>query len=121
MQDLVQLNDQLSRKELFDAFKVQLAKDFQQSNFPTDFVEALEPNYDRLHETIVRELQRSPKRADVEMMQLLYRVDISEGQLKRYLEGQGHENHVSTIAELIIKRVLQKVVIREYYRRRGNS
>lgn len=121
MQDLVQLNNQLSRKDLFDAFKVQLAKDFQQSNFSTDFVVGLEPDYVRLHETIMRELLRSPKRADADIMKLLNRVDISEGQLKRYLEGQGHDIHESTIAELIIKRVLQKVVIREYYRRRGNS
>lgn len=121
MQDLIQLNDQLSRKDLFDAFKVQLAKDFQQSNFSADFVETLEPDYSLIYEAIMRELQRSQKWADADVMKLLYRVDISEAQLKRYLDKHPHEHHLNTIAELIIKRELQKVVIKEYYKRRGNA
>jgi hypothetical protein len=49
-------------------------------------------------------------------MNLLYRVDISEAQLKRYLTESPAEDTLVTIAELIIKRVLQKVVIRKYYK-----
>jgi len=118
MQDLVQVNAQLTRKDLFDAFKAQLAKDFVQSNFSADFVEALEPDYARIHVEIVKELQRSEKMADADLMRLLYRVDISETQLKRYLDEQPNQNHLITIAELIIKRILQKVVIRRYYSER---
>jgi len=118
MQDLVQVNAQLTRKDLFDAFKAQLAKDFVQSNFSADFVEALEPDYVRIHVEIVKELQRSEKKADADLMRLLYRVDISETQLKRYLDEQPNQNHLITIAELIIKRILQKVVIRRYYSER---
>jgi hypothetical protein len=53
-------------------------------------------------------------------MQLLYRIDISEGQLKKYLNENQNENHLITIADLIIKRVLQKVVIKQYYKRKEN-
>jgi hypothetical protein len=53
-------------------------------------------------------------------MQLLYRIDISEAQLKRYL-SELNEPYFSVIAELIIKRVLQKVVIRQYYKSNENS
>lgn len=120
MQDLVQVNDQLSRQDLFDAFKLQLTKDFEQSNFQSDFIKALEPNYTRIHEKIVRELQRSGNRADYNLMQLLYRIDISEAQLKKYLNENQNENHLITIADLIIKRVLQKVVIKQYYKRKEN-
>lgn len=118
MQDLVHVNSQLSRKDLFNAFKTQLAKDFIQSNFPADFVEGLEPDFTRIQEKILVELQRSQKKADSDIMQLLYRVDISEAQLKRYLDEQPNQSHLVTIAELIIKRVLQKVVIKQYYRER---
>ncbi len=116
MQDLVQVNSQLTRKDLFEAFKAQLAKDFDTSNFPSDFVQALEPDYARIHEKILFELQRAEKRADSDVMTLLYRVDISEAQLKRYLAERGNENHLVTIAEMIIKRVLQKVVTRHFYK-----
>ena len=116
MNDLAPVNDHLSHQELFDAFKVQLGRDFQQSNFPSDFVTALEPNYAQIQETIIRQLQRAQKHADSDLMQLLYRVDISEAQLKKYLKESIHDNQLATIAELIIKRVLQKVVIRKYYK-----
>jgi hypothetical protein len=116
MQDIAQVNAHLTRKDLFDAFKIQLAKDFVQSNFPADFVEELEPDYGRIHEKIVRELQRAEKSADTKLMSLLYRIDISQAQLKRYLYESQVDNPLITIAELIIKRVLQKVVIRQYYK-----
>ncbi len=119
MENLLHVNEQLNRKDLFDAFKIQLSKDFLQSNFSADFVEALVPDYARLHEAILQELQRSSKGSSADVMKLLYRVDISEAQLKRYLNKQPDEHHLNTIAELIIKRVLQKVVIKEFYRR-GN-
>jgi hypothetical protein len=49
-------------------------------------------------------------------MQLLNRIDISEAQLHRYLFEHQNENRLSTIAELIIKRVLQKVVIKQHFK-----
>jgi len=121
MESLLPINDLLTKKDLFYAFKLQLAKDFVQSNFEAGFVQALEPVYANIHEKIMVELQRSEKRADSNLMQLLYRVDISEAQLKKYLNEATNENHLGTIAELIIKRVLQKVVIKQYYKLNENG
>ena len=121
MQNLPFVKNQLSSKDLFDAFKKQLIKDFEQSNFPSDFVEALEPNYSSIHETIVSELQRNEKKTDSNLMPLLYRIDISEAQLKKYLNKDKNENHFHVIAELIIKRVLQKVVIKQHYKNNERS
>jgi hypothetical protein len=53
-------------------------------------------------------------------MQLLYLIDISEAQLKKYLTENKKETHFNVIAELIIKRVLQKVVIKQYYKSKEN-
>jgi hypothetical protein len=121
MKPLPTIRDQLKRKDLFDAFKTQLAKDFEQSNFPADFVDSLEPDYVSLHEKIAFELQRNEKRTDFNLMQLLYRIDISETQLNRYFNVYKSENHLNVIAELIIKRVLQKVVIKQYYKDKESS
>ncbi len=95
---------------------MQLAKDFEQSNFPADFIEVLQPNYDNIHNKIASELQRNEKRSDFNIMQLLYRVDIGEAELKRYLSDKQNQNYYHVIAELIIKRVLQKVVTKQYYK-----
>ncbi len=120
MQELSIIKNQLNSKDLFEAFKKQLVKDFEQSNFPADFVEALEPNYSSLHEKIASELQRNENKTNFNIMQLLYRIDISEAQLKKYLTDDKRENYFSVIAELIIKRVLQKVVIKQYYKNNEN-
>jgi len=116
MQDLPTIKNQLSSNELFEAFKMQLVRDFQQSNFPVDFVKDLEPDYTTIHARIVSELQYSEQRADFNIMHLLYRIDISEAQLKRYLSEAKNEQYFNVIAELIIKRVLQKVVVKQYYK-----
>ena len=120
MKEVIPIENQLSSRDLFDAFKLQLTKDFEQSNFPSDFIKDLPADYTRIHEKIVDELHRSETRADTNLMNLLYRIDISEGQLKKHLTNHPNENHLTTIAELIIKRVLQKVVIKEYYKRNVN-
>jgi len=121
MQNLPDIKNQLSSKDLFDAFKLQLVKDFEQSNFSSEFVAALEPDYYSIHEKIASELLRNEKNADFNLMNLLYRIDISEAQLKRYLNENKTDNYYVVIAELIIKRVLQKVVIRQYYKNNENS
>jgi hypothetical protein len=116
LEDSLTLRNQLRSKDLFDAFKMQLVKDFQQSNFPADFVADLEPEYRSIHAKIAGELQRNEKRTDFNLMHLLYRIDISEAQLKKYLGDNKDESYFNVIAELIIKRVLQKVVVKQYYK-----
>lgn len=121
MDDLLNIKLQLSSKDLFEAFKRQLTKDFEQSNFPSDFVDALEPDYNAIHEKIAFELQHNEKKTDFNLMQLLYRIDISEAQLKRYLSEYKNESYFNVLAELIIKRVLQKIVIKQYYKNNPRS
>ena len=119
MENLPNIKNQLSSKDLFGAFKMQLEKDFEQSNFSIDFVETLEPNYNGIQEKIVFELQRNEAKTDSNLMRLLNRIDISEVQLKKYLNEYKTENRFYVIAELIIKRVLQKVVIKHHYKKNG--
>lgn len=121
MEKSLDIRNQLSSEDLFRAFKQQLAKDFEQSNFPVDFIQDLVPDYGSIHEAIVRELVRSQSKLDSTIMQLLYRIDISEAQLKRYLNENKSESYFNVVAELIIKRVLQKVVIRQHYKNQGNG
>lgn len=116
MYNQLEVQNQLSHKDLFEKFKVQLVKDFEQSNFSAEFVAGLEPDYSTILEIIACELKRNEKKSETNLMQLLYRVDISEAQLKRYLNERGEDDHFNVLAELIIKRVLQKVVIKQYYK-----
>ena len=116
MQDLPKIRDQISRKDLFDAFKQQLAKDFEQCNCSSQFVQALQPDFDSIRGVIQTELKRNETRSDFDLMQLLYRIDIDESRLKKYLAENNPESYYHIIAEQIIKRILQKVVIRKFYK-----
>ncbi len=113
VQDLTTIKNQLTSLGLFEAFKKQLAKDFEQSSFAVEVIASLEPDYAHIHRKLVLELERSQKN---NMMKLLNRIDISEAQLKKYVNKQKEESRLSVMAELIIKRVLQKVVIRQFYK-----
>jgi len=115
VENLPNINNQLTSKDLFSAFKMQLAKDFEQSEFPADFIDTLEPDYASIHKKIMSELLRNEAKANSNLMRLLNRVDISEVQLKKYLSENKNENRFGVIAELIIKRTLQKVVIKQHY------
>lgn len=116
MENALTINHQLNSAELFHAFKVQLAKDFEQSNFSIDFIETLEPAYDLLLQKISNELQHHEQASGTSMLRLLNRIDISEMQLKRYVNSIHNDYYYRAMAELIIKRVLQKVVVKQYYK-----
>jgi hypothetical protein len=116
MQQVEQIEHQFSSKDLFDAFKLQLAKDFEQSGFPADFIHYLPANFFEVQRALVEQLELSKKRADATTMALLNRIDISEAQLKQSVKERLQENQLLIVAELIIKRVLQKVVIKQYYK-----
>jgi hypothetical protein len=113
---LLSLKNQISQKELFEAFQAQLARDFEQCNLSAEFVAGLKPDYHSILERITRELHQHEKKTDFNIMNLLYRVDISEAQLSRYLHENKEVNYLTVIAELIIKRELQKVVMKRHYR-----
>ena len=116
MGNLPDIRKQLSGRDLFNAFKLQLIKDFSKNAVSADFVAALEPNYDRIHDAIALELRNNSRKPGFNLQQLLYSIDISEAQLAKYSDKQPSEDHFSVIAELIIKRVLQKVVLKQYYK-----
>ena len=120
MENAPDIKYQLTSQEIFEAFKSQLKKDFEQSTFSISFIEGLEADYATIHKKIVIELHNIEARTDFNTMHLLNRIDISEAQLKRHLAENKNKTHFSIVADLIIKRVLQKVVIKQFYKNKEN-
>jgi hypothetical protein len=52
-----------------------------------------------------------------ELVQLLYRVDVSESKLRGLLEANAGEDAATVIARLILERQWQKIETRRQYRR----
>ena len=116
MQDLAVIQQQLTSAALFEAFRLQLAKDFDRSGLPTEFTQHLTPAFHGLVAQIAKELRQCDKQSGTHLSRLLYNVDISEAQLKRYLQESDEPDHWLVMAQLMVKRLLQKVVIRQYYK-----
>ena len=116
VQNLTVIQQQLTSEDLFEAFRQQLIKDFERSGLPTKFTEKLTHHYQELVAQIANELRECDQRSSTHISRLLYNVDISEAQLKKYLQEANDADHWVVMAQLIVKRLLQKVVIRQHYK-----
>ncbi len=119
MADLIKQNELqklgLSAEELQEKFKVQLLKDFATCNVEeylqpiTDFsLEAVQLN-------ISAALQQILDKSFSNYQQLLYIIDISERHLKEKTKEQTDRSNNDVLADLIIKRILQKIVLKKIY------
>ena len=102
----------VSKEDLLQKFSIQLQKDFEQSNAVSYLKPVVDLDYDSIHRNVKQALE---KLSPAEQMALLYRIDITETQIAKAMKliGEGEEQQV--IPDLIIKRVLQKVILKLIY------
>jgi hypothetical protein len=109
-----EVNNYLLKEDLFELFRAQLRKDFEGSGIGAEFTDKIPETFVELKRcvaTIIRPL--SGQRHSL-LQGLLYRVDISEAQLKNY-SGDPGVSFEEMLAELIIKRILQKVILKKTF------
>jgi len=104
----------LINEDLFMLFKKQLKKDFETSGVEAGFASNLLPEWPLLKEVIGRALKPLSKNNSL-LTSLLYRIDISEMEIKNYQDHHSGELFEDLMAELIIKRILQKVVLKKKF------
>jgi hypothetical protein len=108
---------QLDSKEIYDLVLAQLKKDLRDSGFTYGFGEEdVHFNYPQLCEELCAIMGAEEQLSTARVGNLLYRVDVADHQLKKALQEQEEDKGIyHTMAELIIKRELQKVVLRKLY------
>jgi hypothetical protein len=109
------VNSYLQKEDLFELFKQQLKKDFEGAGLNADFTAFLPLNFEELKSLIIRQLIHISKHSHSTLNNLLYRVDISELQLKTYQKNNPNLNDEELRAELIIKRELQKIILKKNF------
>lgn len=104
----------LERPELFEKFKAQLYKDFELAGL-ADYAPKLSSNIlNDVYDEVLNSVLLIERKDSTSLMTLLYRIDISQQQLKT--ASQTSPNNLKQVmAELIIKRILQKVILKEKY------
>ncbi len=104
----------LINEDLFTLFKKQIRKDFENCGVEAGFADNLLPEWFSLKEVIARSLKTVNKGSPL-FKALLYRIDISEQEIAHYQSLHGGLAFEDMMAELIIKRILQKVVLKKKF------
>ncbi len=116
MEELPDLNTGISKPDLFEKFKLQLQKDFENCGLDGKFAINLIPDYDFIFNLVNLEVEKINKSQSNKLNELLYRIDISEQQIKKAFNQNSNTTLNEIISDLIIKRELQKIVIKEHYK-----
>lgn len=94
----------------FSATKAQIIKDFGSDLHHPAIDQATD--YDQLTHALHRSLDHLLRGAKPRLMQLIYRVDISEARLGRELENLNADEAAHRLAHLIVERERQKIELR---------
>ena len=111
----IDLRAGLSQHELFELFRLQLQKDFEVTGCDAEFTNELPSNFEELKGVISVQLKKLGKSSSSKLPELLYRIDINENHIKQFTKNQPAEEWEALIAELIIKRILQKIILKKTY------
>jgi hypothetical protein len=110
-----ELSAYYSRKDLLEKVVLQLKKDFNWFRFEISFKGDQESPYQELYNQILPLIEELLNDDYPKLMAMLYRIDLEEEFLNRKLKENSHADTDEVITDLILKRELQKVIIRELY------
>lgn len=102
------------RLDILQQTAQQIIKDFELVGIEITFSGRQETAYLELYQQIEPEIARLLQQNKIN--QLLYRIDISELQINKAIRNSTSKTLPSAITDLVIKRELQKVVIRNSYK-----
>ena len=102
----------VSQQELIEKFNLQLLKDFEMSDVSAYLEPIVVFDYDEIHLSIMNALKSIDKKDYSKYQHLLYRIDISEKTIDLELKSKPDSERYTVLADLIIKRILQKVILK---------
>lgn len=114
---MTDLTPYLNRLDLLNDTAQQVMKDFGMNGMEIKFSGNAENAYAELFDQIHPHIQKllSEKRGEA-FYNLLYRIDLSETQIKKAVESSLDKSFSETLTDLILKRELLKVVMRKFYK-----
>ena len=112
---LSELAPYYKRTDLLEKVVKQIKKDFNWFSFEIAFKGGETSPYQELYEQILPLIDELLNDDYPKLMAMLYRIDLDEEFLNRKLKESEHADTDEVITDLIIKRELQKVIIRDMY------
>ena len=115
MQEEFSIQPYLNNIDILNQTAEQIQKDFSFFNINIFFEESSKDVYSQLCEQILPPIKQLITSDYQKLIALLYRVDISEIQIKNESNNNTEKPFEEIITQLIIKRCLQKVVLRKLF------
>jgi len=112
---LSELSPFYNRTDLLEKVVAQIKKDFNWFSFEITFTNKEESAYIELFNQILPLVDELLNDNYPKLLAMLYRIDIEESFLNKRLKESEQADTDEVITDLIIKRELQKVIIREIY------
>jgi hypothetical protein len=107
--------DSLEKPDLFEKFKLQLSRDFELCGF-LEYAPNIQSNdLQHIYSEVLKSISQLEKKDSGGLMNLLYRIDLTELQIKQASKKEPERAMQQIMAELIIKRILQKVILKQLY------
>lgn len=106
--------------EMLQQFIDQLKKDF----YFSESIQSLEPDQLKPHlvfDLIYKEVNHLMNKQYGALQNALYKIDISEKQLKDEFKKNPSEDAAAVLTTMIMKRELQKIVFRTIYKNKTNE
>ncbi|MBL7884014.1 MAG: hypothetical protein JNL69_08085 [Bacteroidia bacterium] len=94
----------------------QIIKDFDIFGMEVNFSGNVYNAYEELFNQIEPHIKKLIDTNQAKFMGILYRIDVSDEQIKKAINQNSSESFSEIITDLIIRRELQKVVIRQHYK-----
>ena len=106
-----------NRLDLIKDTANQIIKDFDMFNLEIKFSGNTYNAYEGLFEQIEPHINQLISSNQQKFMGILYRIDLNDEHIKKAVNENLSESFSAIVSDLIIKRELQKVVIREHYKK----
>lgn len=111
------LTPYINRLDLIKDTANQLIKDFDMFGMEIKFSGNAYNAYEELFEQIEPHIKKLIETNQSKFMGILYRIDVSDVQIKKAVNENASESFSAIVTDIIIKRELQKVVIRNHYKK----
>jgi hypothetical protein len=113
--DFKDISQYFNKLDLIKDTASQIIKDFEMFDLEIKFSGNAYNAYQELFEQIEPHINKLIHSNQSKFMSVLYRIDVSEQQIKKAVDDNYSEPFSDIVTDLIIKRELQKVVIRNHY------
>lgn len=115
--NITNISQYFNRLDLIKDTANQIIKDFDMFGMEIKFSGNAYNAYEELFDQIEPHMSLLIKNNQSKFMGILYRIDLSDEQIKKAVKENLSEPFSAIITDLIIKRELQKVVIRKQYQK----